>query len=183
MNKSFIVLAAMATTLLSCNSSNKPFSIESERVGHLSKEDNIKDLYTIFIKDSVVGDSLSIINGTLDTKVEIFEKGGAPLLTLNPVTDSINYIGSVRVLDPRFETDKGISLKSTFEEVSKAYTVDKIQTTLSSVMITLKNTDIYVTIDRKELPEDLRYGSIGIIEAIQIPATAPIKNLMISWQR
>jgi len=131
MNKSFIVLAAMATTLLSCNSYNKPFSIESERVGHLSKEDNIKDLYTIFIKDSVVGDSLSIINGTLDTKVEIFEKGGAPLLTLNPVTDSINYIGSVRVLDPRFETDKGISLKVLLRKFLKPILLTKYKLPLA----------------------------------------------------
>ena len=42
---------------------------------------------------------------------------------------------------------------------------------------------MYVTIDRKELPEDLRYGTIETLDAIQIPQEAPIKNLMISWQR
>ena len=183
MRKYFLFLAAATTTLLSCNTSNKPFTIEEGRVGKLHKEDAIKDLYTIFAQDSLVGDSLAIISGNLDAKVSVFEKGGAPLLTLNPVADSINYIGSVRVQDPRYKTDKGISLESTFEEVSKAYTIEKIQTTFSSVMISLKDEELFVTIDREELPEDLRYGNVGTLEAFQIPATAPLKSIMISWQR
>ncbi len=42
---------------------------------------------------------------------------------------------------------------------------------------------MYVTIDRKALPEDLRYGTIEKLDPIQIPDEAPIKNLIISWQR
>ena len=182
--KKFLVLIAVAsTTLLSCNNSNQSFSIEKGRVGNFHKEDQIKDLYRIFSKDSIVGDSLGIVSGNLNSRVAVFEKGGAPLLTLNPVADSVNYIGSIKIQDERFSTPKGINLNSTFGALSKAYDIDNIQTTFSSVIVSLKGEDFYVTIDRKELPEDLRYGSIGTLEAIQIPDTAPLKSLMISWQR
>ena len=87
------------------------------------------------------------------------------------------------MLDKRFKTDKGISLESTFKEVSNAYTIDNIQTTFSSVIVSFKGSEVYVTIDRKALPEDLRYGTIEKLDPIQIPEEAPIKNLMISWQR
>jgi hypothetical protein len=87
------------------------------------------------------------------------------------------------VLDKRYKTDKGIGLESTFKEVSNAYSIDNIQTTFSSVIVSFIGSEVYVTIDRKELPEDLRYGNIETLDAIQIPQEAPVKNLMISWQR
>lgn len=183
MNKSFLTMALLAALLIGCNSSENPFSITEGKVGKLHKTDTVKSLYQIFEKDSVVGDSLSITNGSMKGRVFIYEKGGAPLLQLTPALDSIAVIGSIKILDNRFKTSKGISLESTFEAVSKAYDIDKIQTTFSSVVVTLKNTEVYLTIDRKEMPETLRYGSVGTIEAIQIPGSAPIKNLMVSWNR
>ncbi|MCW1954234.1 MAG: hypothetical protein KIH80_008735 [Flavobacteriia bacterium] len=183
MKKYLVLFAVAATSLFSCNNTNQPFSIETGRVGKFHKEDQIKDIYNIFSQDSIVGDSLGIVSGNLASRVAVFEKGGAPLLTLNPVADSINYIGSIRVQDPRFKTTKGIGIESTYEQLTKNYSIDKIQTTFSSVIVSLKGEDFYVTIDRKELPEDLRYGSVGTIEAIQIPGSAPLKSVMISWQR
>lgn len=183
MNKYICLFVIIGATLASCTSQNDPFTIADGKVGKLNKTDAIKDLYTIYAKDSIVGDSIGISKGLVGSRISVFEKGGAPLLHLNPVQDSISVIGSVRVLDKRFKTDKGIGLESTFKEVSKAYSIDKIQTTFSSVVVSFKQAEVYVTIDRKSLPEDLRYGTIETLEAIQIPQEAPIKNLMISWQR
>ena len=183
MNKYFLLFVAIGLTIIGCTSQNDPFSISEVRVGKFHKADAIKDLYTIYANDSIVGDSTAIANGLVGSRISIFEKGGAPLLHLNPIQDSISVIGSVRVLDKRFKTDKGISLESTFKEVSNAYTIDNIQTTFSSVIVSFKGSEVYVTIDRKALPEDLRYGTIEKLDPIQIPDEAPIKNLMISWQR
>jgi len=183
MNKYFLLFVAIGLTIIGCTSQNDPFSISEGRVGKFHKADAIKDLYTIYANDSIVGDSTAIANGLVGSRISIFEKGGAPLLHLNPLQDSISVIGSVRVLDKRFKTDKGISLESTFKEVSNAYTIDNIQTTFSSVIVSFKGSEVYVTIDRKALPEDLRYGTIEKLDPIQIPEEAPIKNLMISWQR
>jgi|TARA_B110000977_G_C11084730_1_gene494238 hypothetical protein len=183
MNKYFLLFAAIGLTIIGCTSQNDPFSISEGRVGKFHKTDAIKDLYTIYANDSIVGDSIAISSGLIGSRISIFEKGGAPLLYLNPIQDSISVIGSVRVLDKRFKTDKGIGLESNFKAVSKTYTIDKIQTTFSSVIVSFKGLEVYVTIDRRELPEDLRYGPIETLDAIQIPEEAPIKNLMISWQR
>ena len=35
----------------------------------------------------------------------------------------------------------------------------------------------------EKIIQDLRYGTIEKLDPIQIPEEAPIKNLMISWQR
>lgn len=183
MNKYFLFFAVIGLTIVGCSSKEDPFNISEGKVGKFHKADAIKDLYAIFANDSIVGDSIAISNGLIGSRISVFEKGGAPLLHLNPVQDSISVIGSIRVLDKRYKTDKGIGLESTFKEVSNAYSIDNIQTTFSSVIVSFKGSEVYVTIDRKELPEDLRYGTIETLDAIQIPQEAPIKNLMISWQR
>ena len=48
--------------------------------------------------------------------------------------------------------------------------------------IKLKETDVYLTIDKKSLPEELRYNMDLEVEASQIPDNAPIKYFMIGWE-
>ena len=48
-------------------------------------------------------------------------------------------------------------------------------------MVFLKGTDLFLTIDKKELPEEVRYNFTQKIEATQIPDTAKFKYFMIGW--
>ncbi len=50
------------------------------------------------------------------------------------------------------------------------------------MVVFLKETDVYLTIDKKHLPEELRYDMNIEIEASQIPDSAPIKYFMIGWE-
>ena len=54
-------------------------------------------------------------------------------------------------------------------------------TSFNNVVVILKNTDVYFTIDKKELPSTLRYNVNATIEAVQIPDTAKVKYMMIGW--
>ena len=53
---------------------------------------------------------------------------------------------------------------------------------MNNVVIILKETGVYFTIDKKELPESLRYNSSINIEAVQIPDAAKIKYMMLAWE-
>jgi len=44
-----------------------------------------------------------------------------------------------------------------------------------------KQSNLYFTIDKEELPENLRF-STSDIEAVQIPDDAKIKYLMLGWE-
>lgn len=48
-------------------------------------------------------------------------------------------------------------------------------------MVLLKDNDLYFTIDKKELPESLRYNANNNIEEVQIPDNAKVKYMMIGW--
>ena len=84
--------------------------------------------------------------------------------------------------DSRYKTNKGLSVESTFKDLKKNYEISGIQTSIDAVVIFLKDSDVFVTIDKKELPENLRYNPNLTIEASQIPKKATFKYFMIAWE-
>lgn len=175
-----ILLAFLITT--QCQKAKNPdFLISSEHVGKLDKKSLARDLELIYAKDSIVMDTVKLNFGAGASKIKIFEHGGAHLLTITPNSDSIAKVQNVQINDPRFTTDKGLTVKSTFKDIKEKYTIKKIITSINNVIILLKENDIYFTIDKAELPASLRYNANTSIEAVQIPDNAKIKYMMIGW--
>ncbi|WP_350291076.1 hypothetical protein [uncultured Croceitalea sp.] len=180
MKKKFILLCICIALFSSCKEKDTTFLITNESIGKLDKISLARDLELIYADDSIVKDTFNSKLGPAYQKVKIFEKGGKHLLTLTPSEDSIPVIENIRVFDPRFTAENGIGLNSTFKDIQDNYTIKKIITTLNSVVIFVKETDMYFTIDKQELPANLRFG-VNTIEEVQIPGDAEVKYLMIGW--
>ena len=95
--------------------------------------------------------------------------------------DSTSTIGYIRVLDPRYKTKSGLSTQSTFKDIMEDYNISRIENTLNAAVVFLDEINAYITIDKKELPADLRYDTDSKIRASQIPDDAKIKYFMIYW--
>jgi len=160
---------------------NPNFVLSSNQVGKLSKHSLARDLELIYAEDSLVMDTVKLNFGSGASAIEVFEKGGAHLLTLTPNSDSIPTVQNIKINDPRYVTDTDINVNSTFKEIRENYQIKKIITSINNVVILLKNSDIYFTIDKTELPESLRYKANTNIEAVQIPDAAKIKYMMVGW--
>jgi len=172
----------MAVVLLSCKEEvDTTFLITNTNVGALEKTSLARDIELIYVNDSVVKDTTTLHLGNRAKKLKIFEKGGQLLLTLTPSADSIPLIENVRFEDARFKTEKGIHINSTFKDVKMAYSVKKIITSMNNLLVLVKESEVYFTISKEELPSSLRYGSSTNIEAVQIPDTAKIKYMMLGW--
>lgn len=173
----------IALLLLCCRrEKDTTFLITKDYVGKLNRTDLIADLETIYAEDSIVRDTPGLNLDAKVQKLKIFEKGGKHLLTLTPSEDSIPKIGNVRIYDTRFVTEKGIGLGSTFRDIKDAYTIRKIVTSMNNVIIFIKDSDLYFTISKEELPSSLRYAASTNIEAVQIPDMAKLKYLMVGWE-
>lgn len=162
---------------------NEEFLIENDHIGRLMRTSKAAALETLFSKDSVVRDSGSIKLGGNRGRIRIYEKGGAPLLSLLPAHDSLGLIENIRVQDPRYLTREGVGLNSTFKDIKDHYTIRKIVTSMNNVIIFIKGHDMYFTIGREELPASLRFKSDVQIEEVQIPDEAKIKYLMVGWEQ
>ncbi|MFV8224877.1 hypothetical protein [Christiangramia aquimixticola] len=170
--------------LVSCNSENEnPFLITSTRVGPLKKEIRINQLDSIFKNDSIVRQTSGPQDFRSTDEIKIFGEDGKALMTLEPLQefDSTSTIGYIRILDPRFETKAGLNINSTFKEVMENYTISRIENTINSAVIFLDEINAYITIDKSQLPSNLRYDTDSKIMASQIPDDAKIKYFMIYW--
>lgn len=179
-----ISLAALTISMaVACGDNSDPYLIEAARIGPLTKEVRINQLDSIFSNDSIVRHTSGnkLLSATND--IEIYDKDGSPLLILEPVQqfDSTSTVGYIQILDPRFETAKGLNTNSTFGDVVKNYSISRIENTLNSAVVFIDELNIYLTIDKKELPSSLRFDTDTRITASQIPDDAKIKHFMISW--
>lgn len=183
MKKSIITLAVAALVCFSCSTKSENFSITNNSIGNLTSTTQLKDLETVFENDSIVkyvpgGEFTASIN-----EVEIFEKGGKKLLTLSPetITDSTSVIKTIQIFDSRFKTNKSISKLSTFKDIQDNYKISSIDNLINSVVVSVNELNASFTIDKKELPSNLRFDMSLRIEASQIPDAAKIKYLFLNW--
>jgi len=183
--KKTLFIAVLASILFAqCTEEKDPFLIKNGEIGNLTRKSQIKQVDSIFELDSIV--PLGTVKNSLGTQgeVEIYDKGGKKLLLLTPEieTDPESRISYIQVFDDRFKTEKGLSLSSTFADVEANYEIEGIQNAINVVVVFLKDSDIYITIDKKELPENLRYNYNSKVEATQIPEDAKFKYFMIGWE-
>ncbi|MGB5509299.1 hypothetical protein [Robiginitalea sp.] len=157
-----------------------PFLIQKDKVGKLMKTHKVSDLEALFQADSLIRDTTRLNMGG-NRKIEVFEKGGAHLLTLTPSQDTTRTIESVWIRDPRYKTPEGIGLEATYGEIQKTYEIRKVVSSLNNVLVLLKDHPMYFTISREELPGALKYSGTPV-EALQIPDEARVKYLMVGWE-
>ena len=150
----------------------------------LTDSTKVNALNVVFTNDSISkyigGDEFT---GSTNS-IRIFEKGtGVLLLELDPnySLDSLSTIRTVRVMDPRFKNKDGLNTLSTFKDINSKYTISSIQNTLRSLIISVDEINAYFTLNKTELPEEMRYDMTQKIEAISIPETAKIKDFYLQW--
>lgn len=183
MKKTLIVGILIALSFSQCGKKNDPFLIKNGSIGELTENIRMKQVDSIFAGDSIVKLNPAIDALSTQGEVEIYEAGGAKLLLLSPNNeyDPESYISNIQVFDDRYHSEKGLSRSSNFKFVKDNYTISSIESTISSIIVSLNESDIYVVIDKKQLPEDLRYDPSITIEASQIPDDATFKYFMIEW--
>ena len=182
--KRILIIGTLVTLLfVQCGKEKDPFLISSGAVGHLAKDIQMKQIDSIFAQDSIV--KLNPIPNALGTQgdVEIYEKGGEKLLMISPANeaDPNSKITNIQIFDSRYHTELGLNAKSTFKEVKDNYTIANIERIFRAVVVFLEDSDIYITIDEGELPENLRYNPNVTLEASSIPDGATFKFFMIGW--
>lgn len=184
MKNSFFCLIFLSFLFTGCKQEQNPFQISKHHVGLLTDSTQVKDLKIIYAKDSIVKSDDNGFSG-YNNDIEIFEKGGNKLLSLSPrnPTDSTSYIQSIRVFDSRYKTDKNVTINSTFKDITKNYKITRIDNLINSVVISVNDINASFTIDKKELPANMRFDRSLKIEETHIPDDAKIKFYFITWTK
>ncbi|TNJ46153.1 hypothetical protein KFZ70_08735 [Tamlana fucoidanivorans] len=179
------LLSTLALILLisSCSKTPNPFEVSKHHVGLLTDSTQVKDLEMAFPNDSVV----KFITGDEfvgnSNAINIYEKGGKKLLALTPkfILDSTSVISNVRIFDERYKTEKNISSISTFKDINDNYKISRISNLINSIVVAVDDINASFTIDKKELPANLRFDMDLKFEPTHIPDHAKVKYFFINW--
>ncbi len=184
MKHTLILILAAVLLSVSCNTTPDPFLITKHSVGKLNDSTQVKDLKRVFETDSlsqfIGGDEFT---GNTNI-IKVFEKGTQKLLlelTPKEALDSLSTIQTIRIIDNRYKTKKSLDKLCDFSCLSANYNISSVQNTLRNLIVSVDEINAYFTIDKNELPEDLRYDMNKKIEVISIPPTAKIKDFFIQW--
>lgn len=180
-----LALVVIGFLFISCEKSEvvDPFLVQPQSIGFLTDSTQVKDLEVVFANDSISkyigGDEFT---GNINA-IDVFDNSGTLLLNLTPseALDSTSTIKNIRIIDPRFKTNKGLSKVSTFNDINTNYKISSIQNTLRNLIVSVDEINAYFTIDKKELPAEMRFDMSLKIEAIQIPESAKINDFFIQW--
>ena len=183
MKKYIFCLVTLTILAFSCKKEQDPFLIGKQNIGLLTDSTQVKDLGLAFPNDSIVNFKTDgeFTNDT--NEIEIFEKDGKKLLVLetSQPMDSTSVIKSVQIMDSRYKTSKNISILSTFKDINDNYKISKITNLINSVVVFVNDINASFTIDKKELPAELRFDMNLTIDKIQIPEKAKIKYFFVYW--
>ena len=181
--KNLVLSIIIVLIIVSCANEQDPFLIEKHNIGLLTDSTQVRQLDSIFINDSIVkfvgGDEFT---GNINN-IDIYDKAGNHLLVLTPneALDSTAVISNIRIMDSRYKTKKNLSNLSTFKDIHGNYKINRIDNLINSINVNVNEINAYFTIDKKELPANLRFDMKMTIEASQIPDDAKIKYFMINW--
>lgn len=183
MKKSLIAFSILSLILASCSKEKDPFLITTSAIGHLNKEIKVKQLDSIFAQDSIVKLGAESNMFSKIEQIEVYEKGGEKLLLLTPKKgeDPESKISHIQIFDERYKTEKGVHINSTFKDVKENYTISSLVNTMNSVIVSLENSDVYLTIDKALLPSYLSDFGAKATET-DIPDQAKFKFFMVDWE-
>ena len=183
MKKTLIIALLSILLFARCETEKDPFLITKGAIGNVVQGTQMQQLDSIFAIDSIV--ELNPVAGALGTQgeVEVYSPEGEKLLLISPEkeNDPASTISNIQVFDNRYHTKKGLSLGSTYKDIKDNYTIASVVNTINSVVVFIKDSDVFVTIDKKLLPENLQHDPTIEIDASQIPDTAVFKYFMIGW--
>jgi len=158
--------------------------ISKQSVGFLNDSTTVGQLKLAFPNDSLskpIGGDEFLGNSNI---IKVYATTSQKLLLeLTPAEalDSLSTIQYVRIMDDQFRTEKGLNINSSFDDIASNHSISNVQNTLRSLVVSVDEINAYFTIDKSELPEDLRYDMTKSIETISIPPTAQIKDFFIQW--
>ncbi|MET2984253.1 hypothetical protein [Aureibaculum conchae] len=176
MKKAILIILA-AIVLVQCKEESN-FTLAKEQVGKITSITQIKELKSIFEKDSLVthlGED-NIAESSYDEYL-VYNKQGDHLLTIIPKTeqDSSSTIENIQIFDKNYKTVKGLNIKGVFKDIVDNYTVNKVQSTFSTAVLFVDELNATITIDKKEL--GIKDFGTQKIKLEQIPDLAKIKGI------
>lgn len=177
--KKLLILLLVCTLIIQCQSNQKNL-IQKDQVGLINKATKVSELDQIFKTDSLVKPNYQENQPKYRSEYyEVYGKKGVHLLTINieNTTDSTATIQNVLIFSSEFKTKSGVSVASLFKELKEKYNIEKVESTINSASVYVKDLNASFNIDNKDL--GLAEFNTNKITAEQIPDNASFRYITV----
>ena len=112
---------------------------------------------------------------------DIYDSNGKKILILTPKQNgnTNSKINRISILDNRYKTTEKIGLNSTFGDLQKNYSTDKISPNMEQIVLGVKHINAWFSIKKTEL-QDGWWNGKGIDKS-KIPNTAKFDGITVWW--
>ncbi|MCF6297319.1 MAG: hypothetical protein L3J08_04945 [Flavobacteriaceae bacterium] len=161
----------------------KNFHISENSVGIFSKGMTISNIYNAIPKEQIkkkVGYG-EFADKTYDD-YEIYDSNGKKILILTPKQNgnTKSKITRILILDKRFKTTEKIGLNSTFGDLEKYYSIDKISPNMEYIILEINHINAWFSIKKTKLQEGWWNGSR--IDKSKISKKLKFDGITIWWK-
>ncbi len=153
----------------------------------------------VFDHKMTIAEALQIISNSQITKrrgkgeftedtyddYEIYTPNNKHLLTLTPkFTGSLDQkINRVKIISPFFTTKKGINVKSTYQEIKKAYKINKIEPTRTHITLIVDEINASFSIPKTSLKKGWWNDATKSVNPDKIPLNTTIEDFILWWNK
>ncbi len=165
-----------------CTQKENQYIIKNKQVGKINDSTKVSQLEQIFSNDSIVKNTEGVSAFESYDEFVVFDKNSnEPLLLIIPeeTNNPESLIKQVEILDPRYKTQKGININSSYGEINKAHKIKKIETSLNYIVVYIDDLNAIVDIKKSELPLRLQNNPGLKIDKTMIPDKAKIKHFIV----
>lgn len=150
MKKTIPTLLILGILLLGVQCSKNNYVIAKGKVGKITKKTTEKDLKKLFESDSIVENTEKTVLSKDEKRYQVFSNGKKELEITFSKKDSLFSISNVQLFSDKYKTEKGISIKSTFNDIRKNYTINSAEATFSSVVLFINELNATISIDKSQ---------------------------------
>lgn len=171
---------ALVWSVASCSFRDEAYTFDSDHVGPIARDARFSGIADLFPDDSVVPDSVELQLGFSYYNYDVYRSADSLLLVVSPHKDSVDRVGSIRIVNGLYTTKDGLGPGSTFGEFSTQYELGKVRPGAFLIGVEVKNENFQLLIPRSELPESLQMTAAPV-DLVQIPDEAVIRFVTVSW--
>lgn len=174
MKKITTILLILGVSFLGIQCSQNNYLIAKGKVGKITKKTTENDIKQIFKADSIVEDAEKSVLLKEEKRYQIFSKEGKKELEITfAKKDSLFVISNVQLFSDKYKTKKGISVKSTFNDINKSYTINNTEATFSSIVLFIDELNATISIDKSQT--GITNFDVNGIKLEQIPDATKVK--------
>lgn len=162
----------LLSLMISCG--KQELTIKKHQLGDIDKNTTIEALEARFSQDSLVRQPEE---GERVRELQVYDKKGELSLVFATKieNDSVKGIELIKIYDPIYNTESGVSTASNFKEISEKYTISKVEPSFSYAVLYIDELNATISLNKKDLKID--EFDMREIKLEQIPELASVKYI------